>query len=134
VALVLNTSLNNRHEPITNPLEEMVALLITSELDMLLIGNLLVRKKQSEADDWLGSCFRKLPHVEIRITAEGFYLVDRHREDRRRSVSINAVSYLSTVTRLRKVISDVQTLPVKERSRLAAEFKMLVADRLIDLA
>ncbi len=44
-SVILNTSLNNNYEPIVESINEAITLLLTTEINVLIIGNYLVRKK-----------------------------------------------------------------------------------------
>ncbi|AZD55805.1 hypothetical protein C4K19_4022 [Pseudomonas chlororaphis subsp. aurantiaca] len=47
VPVLLNTSLNNRHEPIAESVDDAVTCLVTMPLDVLVVGDYIVRRRQS---------------------------------------------------------------------------------------
>jgi carbamoyltransferase len=49
VPVVLNTSFNNHAEPIVDTVDDAVTAFLTTGLDALLIGNLLVRRREADA-------------------------------------------------------------------------------------
>lgn len=53
VPIVLNTSFNNNAEPIVDSAEDAIVAFLTTDLDALVIGRFVARKRVASAADWL---------------------------------------------------------------------------------
>jgi len=66
VPVLLNTSFNNNAEPIVDSVEDAVVCFLTTNLDALIVGDFIVRKKALAWDDYLSLKPVLPPYVELR--------------------------------------------------------------------
>jgi carbamoyltransferase len=76
IPVLLNTSFNNNVEPIVDSTADAVVSFLTTELDRLVIGDFVVRKRTPAEKDWLALRVSLPPHIEVRRT-KGFVSADR---------------------------------------------------------
>lgn len=100
IPAVLNTSFNNNSEPIVDSVEDAVVCFLTTEIDYLVIGDLLVEKKAMNTDD---------PLLDLRPSMPASRkLVRRSRPDAHFSVELTASRHFGhTSISVRKETYDV---------------------------
>lgn len=89
IPIVLNTSFNNNHEPIVNTYVEAINCYLSTDLDCLVIGNYLFKKRSGlSRSEVLLPLIPKMHHryaLERHIVADGslgHFLRDRHSDNR----------------------------------------------------
>ncbi|KRQ09642.1 carbamoyltransferase family protein [Bradyrhizobium manausense] len=65
IPVVLNTSFNNNAEPIVDSVADAVATFLTTELDALVVGPFLVRKRAVTLDDWTSLAVSLPPYASL---------------------------------------------------------------------
>lgn len=68
VPILLNTSFNNNAEPIVDSVEDAVATFLTTDLDALVVGPFLARKRAVAARDWWRLGIALPPYVRLQQT------------------------------------------------------------------
>lgn len=63
IPILLNTSFNNNVEPIVNSAEDAIVCFLTTGIDYLVIGDYLIKKKETSWQDYLSLSFSLPPHV-----------------------------------------------------------------------
>ncbi|MET3493966.1 carbamoyltransferase family protein [Variovorax boronicumulans] len=66
--VLLNTSFNNNSEPIVDTLEDGLACLLTTGIDQLVAGELVVSRRGATADGLLHMAIEVPPYLELRLT------------------------------------------------------------------
>ncbi|MGY8668924.1 carbamoyltransferase [Bradyrhizobium sp. UFLA05-109] len=65
VPVLLNTSFNNNAEPIVDSVADAVATFLTTELDALVVGPFLVKKRAATLDDWTSLAVSLPPYASL---------------------------------------------------------------------
>ncbi len=91
VPILLNTSFNNNAEPIVDSATDAIVTFLTTDLDDLVIGDYLVRKKQGPLPPLLAGAQVSLPeHVELTLRHDGtgsHHVLQNICDERERAVS-----------------------------------------------
>lgn len=66
--ILLNTSFNNNAEPIVDSVADAIATFLTTELDGLVVGPFLVKKRAATVQDWTALAVSLPPYVSLRQT------------------------------------------------------------------
>lgn len=66
--ILLNTSFNNNAEPIVDSVADAIATFLTTELDGLVVGPFLVKKRAATLQDWTALAVSLPPYVSLRQT------------------------------------------------------------------
>ena len=113
IPIVLNTSFNNNHEPIVNTYSEAINCYLSTDLDYLIIGNYLLKKKPNVSGREV--LLNLIPRMYHRYTAErhimadgslGHFLRDRH-SDNRGAISPAVYECLTTAVHKRAVFGEI---------------------------
>lgn len=67
--ILLNTSFNNNVEPIVNSLEDAITSFLTTQLDVLIIDNFVITKKEVQSQEHLNMTVCLQPYVELNYNA-----------------------------------------------------------------
>ncbi|MER9496442.1 nodulation protein, partial [Mesorhizobium sp. M0320] len=66
--ILLNTSFNNNAEPIVDSVADAIATFLTTELDGLVVGPFLVKKRAATLQDWTALAVSLPPYVSLHQT------------------------------------------------------------------
>ncbi|MET4262348.1 carbamoyltransferase [Bradyrhizobium sp. S3.12.5] len=78
VPILLNTSFNNNAEPIVDSVADAITAFLSTELDGLVIGSFLVKKRAATLESWTALAVSLPPHVSLyRVRAHA----DRERQE-----------------------------------------------------
>jgi carbamoyltransferase len=93
IPILLNTSFNNNAEPIVDSVDEAISCFLTTGLDLLVVGDFVVRKRDDRSDP--GACHGLVPSI-----APTHKLVAQARPDGTRAHSIESTAnrYFTTKT------------------------------------
>ncbi|WP_027056374.1 carbamoyltransferase [Mesorhizobium erdmanii] len=65
IPILLNTSFNNNAEPIVDSVADSIATFLTTELDGLVVGPFLVKKRAATLEDWTALAVSLPPYVSL---------------------------------------------------------------------
>jgi predicted NodU family carbamoyl transferase len=102
VPVVLNTSFNNNAEPIVQSAEDALVCFLTTRLDHLVIGDLLIGRRPADARVWLGLTIRLAPTArasrtvaDLRSRVTEYAVRQSYTEGPHRAISAEAYAVLS---------------------------------------
>ncbi|WP_162463128.1 carbamoyltransferase C-terminal domain-containing protein [Paenibacillus psychroresistens] len=148
IPLVLNTSFNNHAEPIIDSVQDAIVCYLTTGLHYLVIGNYLIRRKQTDLMEALnnGEIIPSIPpHVRIYKTDQSaglgpfiptFQIGHNYSKEFNRKISSGLYPYLLEMdgaTSLNNIIQRIGTLSSENRESIMVELINLWSERMITI-
>ena len=115
VPVLLNTSFNNHAEPIVDSVEDAITCYLTTQLDLLVVGDYLIEKRQVTDDQWMQLNLTLPTHM--RLNAEhGYTLQSNYHPYKTTEISANLYQLLQSQTSWQSITPVQDT--VKELLKL----------------
>ncbi|GAA2798165.1 carbamoyltransferase family protein [Saccharopolyspora taberi] len=142
VPVLLNTSFNNSVEPTVHSAEDAVVSFLTTEIDHLVVGDFVVRRREPAEQDWLALGLSVPPHVklfQIKGHAERERATTRcelrtsYEPQVRRRVSPELGALLGTVNAETPLGELMSAISAPDREQILAEIRQLWAERMLSL-
>lgn len=141
VSALLNTSFNNKYEPIVDSVEDGLVCFLNSRLDALCIGNFLVTKRRSSPDSAILNLCPSWPsYVNIIVDQTQknrkmrYHVVSKRRTEHRLVISEKTFSILIKLETGKNLYRYCEKLNKKERLEIINDVLKLWERRLIILA
>ena len=134
VPVLLNTSFNNHREPIVDSVDDALASFLTTRLDALVVGSLVVRKSRDDLA-WLADMHvARRPLTSLRRDARGFHSASQHRSLPDRDISRELFMLLLDADGSTKIARLSEQAGVEPSPQLLAEIHDLWSERHIEIA
>jgi len=131
VAVLLNTSFNNQHEPIVDSLHDAIRTFLTTDLDYLVVGDHLISKVMPLQAALPSARAALWPEAQLerrRAAGAGWTLV---KASHKRELSSELAGWLQSASPTAEIASLLQGAP--DGSELLMELQRLWEERLIDI-
>lgn len=131
IPILLNTSFNNAFEPIVNTVEDALNCFLSTELDYLVVGDALVRKKQDARESRL-ALLRLLPNLAMHVSlthcrrADGNLEARIHDRYRNTHIAVSESTYAALLTAAEKNLPFSAVLGGLEKAEATRTIEELV--------
>lgn len=134
VPMLLNTSFNNHREPIVDDVNDAVACFLTTRLDVLVVGDLVVRRRRQEMD-WLADMYVRRRRLTSLLRDERGYLsAPRHPSLKAQVISRELFLVLVDADGSTTLTELAQRARIEMGVELLAEVHHLWTERHVDVA